>query len=182
MVGIVLLVIVSFLILVGSILASGLRFANAANFFVPFGGLLGVLILIRAYQFSRGSKNKRFGFFVNMMVIKLIMSVIMMTFQYSTSTFNAYPITDAMKNFDHLIGFDWIQFSSIVNRAPHLSDIIGWCYQNWMWEFVLVFALFAYLAKFEDAYDLTYTYIIAGMGTLIVSAFLDARSFDAVAA
>jgi hypothetical protein len=63
MVGIVLLVIVSFLILVGSILASGLRFANAADFFVPFGGILGVLILIKAYQFSRASKNKRFDFF-----------------------------------------------------------------------------------------------------------------------
>lgn len=62
MIGIVLLVIASFLILVGSILASGLRFANAPDFFVPFGGLLGVLILVRAYQFSRASKNKRFDF------------------------------------------------------------------------------------------------------------------------
>jgi PAP2 superfamily len=182
MVGIVLLVIVSFLILVGSIVASGLRFANAADFFVPFGGLLGVLILIKAFQFSRASKNKRFDFFVNMMIIKLIMSVIMMTFQYSTSTFSAYPINDAMKSVDQLIGFDWLQFATIVNRAPYIADSLGWCYRNWMWEFVAVFVLFAYLAKFEEMYDLTYTYIIAGMGTLIVSAFLDAKSFDSVAA
>jgi hypothetical protein len=36
MVGIVLLVGLSVLILVGSIIVSGLRFANAADFFVPF--------------------------------------------------------------------------------------------------------------------------------------------------
>jgi PAP2 superfamily len=184
MVGIVLLVILSVLILVGSIIVSGLRFANAADFFAPFGGILGVLILIKAYLFLRVSKNKnkRLDFFVTMMIVKLIMSVTMMIFQYSTATFNAYPINDAIKSADQLIGFDWLQFATIVNQAPHLADILGWCYRNWMWEFVAVFALFSYLAKFEEMYDLTYTYIIAGMGTLIVSAFLDAKSFDSVAA
>jgi hypothetical protein len=182
MVGIVLLVILSFLILVGSIIVSGLRFANAADFFVPFGGILGALILIKAYRFLRVSKNKRLDLFVTMMIVKLIMSVIMMTFQYSTSTFNAYPINDVIKGADQLIGFDWLQFATIIDRAPHLADILGWCYRNWMWEFVVVFALFSYLSKFEDMYNLTYTYIIAGMGTLIVSGFLDAKSFDSVAA
>ena len=105
MVGIVLLVILSFVILVGSIIVSGLRFANAADFFVPFGGILAVLMLIKVYYFVRGSKSKRFEFFVTMMIVKLIMSVFMMTFQYSTATFNAYPINDAIKSADHLIGF-----------------------------------------------------------------------------
>ena len=51
-----------------------------------------------------------------------------------------------------------------------------------MWEFVIVFALFSYLEKFDEMYTLTYTYIIAGMGTLMVSAFLDSKSFNSVAA
>jgi hypothetical protein len=182
MVGIVLLVILSFVILVGSIIVSGLRFANAAGFFGLFGGILAVLVLIKMYYFVRWSKNKRFEFFVTMMIVKLIMGVFMMTFQYSTATFNAYPINDAIKSADHLIGFDWLQFATIVDRAPHLADVIGWCYINWMWEFVVVFALFSYLGRFEEMYVLTYTYIITGMGTLMVAAFFDSKSFDSVAA
>jgi hypothetical protein len=70
MAGIVLLVILSFAILAGSILVSGLRFANAAGFFVPFGGALALLALIKIYYLVRRSKNERFEFFVTMTIVK----------------------------------------------------------------------------------------------------------------
>jgi PAP2 superfamily len=182
MVGIVLLVGFSVLILVGSITVSGLRFANPAAFFVPFGGLLCTFILIDGYQLIRTPGNKRIIFFANMMIIKLIMSVTMMILQYSMAAFKAYPINDLIERIDRFIGFNWVQFASSINRAPYLSDILGWCYKNWMWEFVVVFALLSFLSRFEDLYALTFNYIIAGMGILIVSGFLDSKSFDSVAA
>src|SRR6202041_1553741 len=73
MFGIVLLMGLSVAVAIGSTAGNGLGVANAADFFVPFGGILGVLILINLYQAVRMPGNKRFIFFIDMTIVKLIM-------------------------------------------------------------------------------------------------------------
>ena len=147
MFGIVLLMGLSVAVAIGSTAVNGLRFANAADFFVPFGGILGVLILINLYQAVRMPGNKRFIFFIDMTIVKLIMSTTMMISQYSLATFKAYPVTNLVQGFDRSLGFNWIKFSTLINEVPHLSDFIGFCYRNWMFEFVIVFISVVYFIK-----------------------------------
>jgi hypothetical protein len=180
-VGIVLLSFLSVALTIGAAVASGLKFANAADFFVRFGGILGFLFLINAYQSVRMPENKRVIMFINMMIVYLIMSIVMMSYQYCMATFKAYPITDIIESADRHIGFNWLEFVTFVNNIPYLSDIIGLCYKNWMREFMVVFLVLSFFAKFEDLYELSMNYIIAGMCTLTVSGFLDSKSLDAVA-
>jgi membrane-associated phospholipid phosphatase len=182
MFGIVVLVCLSVAVAIGSIMASGLKFVNAADFFAPLGKILAVLILINLYQFVRMPGNKRFIFFINMTIIKLIMSTAMVTLQYSMAMFKAYPITNLIQNFDRSLGFNWLQFSIIINKIPYVSDFVGFCYKNWMWEFVIVFIVLSSLSKFDALYDLTYSYIIAGIGCLLVTGFIDVKSLESVAA
>ena len=181
MVEIVLLTCLSVALTVGAVLASGLVFANAAGFFVRFGGILGFLLLINEYQNVRMPQNKRAMMFINMMIIYLVISITMMVYQYCMAKFKAYPITELIELADGCIGFSWLEFVTFVNKVPHLSDIIGLCYKNWMREFMVVFVVLSFFAKFEDLYELTMNYIIAGMCTLTVSGFLDSKSLDAVA-
>ena len=182
MAGIVLLTGLSVALTVGAVAASGLKFANAADFFVRFGGILGFLFLINVYQYVRMPENKRVIIFINMMIVYLIMSITMMSYQYCMATFKAYPITEVIEITDKYIGFNWLQFVTFVNNIPYLSDIIGTCYKNWMREFIVVFVVLSIYAKFEDLHELTMNYIVAGMCTLTVSGFLDSKSLDAVAA
>jgi hypothetical protein len=181
MVGIVLLVGASVFVTVAAIFFSGLKFANAADFFLRFGGLLSALLLLNIYQLVRVPGNRRFIMFVNMMIIYLIMSIAMMTFQYCMATFKAYPITDLIENSDALIGFNWLKFVTTMDSLPRLSDFIGFCYHSWMREFIVVFIILSYFGKFEELYIFATNYIITGMGTLAVSGIIDAKSLDAVA-
>jgi membrane-associated phospholipid phosphatase len=105
----------------------------------------------------------------------------MMVFQYALATFRAYPVSDIVELADQSMGFHWLQFSITVHKLPYLSDILGFCYSNWMREFVVVFMIMSFRGKFDDLYEFTAAYIIAGMLTLSVSGLVDGESYDAVA-
>lgn len=179
---IALLMSLSILATLASIAASGLKFVHAESFFALFGALLFALIALNIYQSIRMPNNKRMMTFVNMTIIYLIMSVTFMTFQYSLALYKAYPISNNIEAVDRSIGFVYLDFITKINSYPYVSEIIGFCYKNWMREFVVVFVALSYFGKFQDLHELTLCYIIAGMSTLAVSGLLDARSFDGVAA
>lgn len=180
MTEIAVLVAVSALVAAGAIAASGLKFANAEPFFVPLCGLLGFLAAINLYQYIRMPENTKLIMFINMVMIYLVMSVTMMTYQYALAMQKAYPITDLIERMDQWVGFNWLEFTIGVHRVPYLSEIIGFCYKNWMREFVVVFILLSFLGKFDRLYEFTGNYIVAGMVTLSVSGILDSRSLEGV--
>ena len=182
MVGIAFLTGLSVVITLLAVAVSGLQFVHAGKFFLPVGGMAGFLLLINAYQYVRMPDNKKFIMLVNMILIYLIMATSMMVFQYCMAMTHAYPINWFIDDADKVLGFDWLQFSSLVDKAPYASDVIGECYKNWMREFVVIFVILTMFSKYEELYDFTASYIIAGMVTLSVSGFLDSRSFDGVAA
>ena len=180
MTEIAVLVAVSALVAAGAIAASGLKFANAEPFFVPLCGLLGFLAAINLYQYIRMPENTKLIMFINMVMIYLVMSVTMMTYQYALAMQKAYPITDLIERMDQRVGFNWLEFTIGVHRVPYLSEIIGFCYKNWMREFVVVFILLSFLGKFDRLYEFTGNYIVAGMVTLSVSGILNSRSLEGV--
>lgn len=182
MIGIAFLTGLSVVVTLVAVAVSGLQFVHAVKFLIPVGGIASFLLLINVYQYVRMPENKKFITLLNMILIYLIMATTMMIFQYCMAMTHAYPINGFIADADKALGFDWLQFSSLVNKIPYASDFIGECYKNWMREFVVVFVILTFLAKYEDLYDFTASYIIAGMVTLSVSGVLDSRSFDGVAA
>ena len=147
---IALLMSLSILATLASIAASGLKFVHAESFFALFGALLFALIALNIYQSIRMPNNKRMMTFVNMTIIYLIMSVTFMTFQYSLALYKAYPISNSIESVDRSIGFVYLDFIPKMNSYPYVSEIIGFCYKNWMREFVVVFVALSYFGKFQD--------------------------------
>jgi membrane-associated phospholipid phosphatase len=182
MAGIALLAALSVAITIVAILASGLRFQNAENFVVPFGGMLASLAIINIYQYIRMPDNKRTILFINMIGVYLLMSIAMMTYQYALATANAIPISRWVESADAAIGFNWYLFSMTVHKVPYLSETLAFCYVNWMREFAVLFALLSFYRKFDALYEFTTTYIIAGMITLSFSGPFDSRSYQGASA
>jgi PAP2 superfamily len=182
MIGIALLTGLSVVVTLLAVALTGLRFVHAEKFVIPVGGMAAFLLLINAYQYVRMPDNKKLIMLVNMVLVYLIMAINMMIFQYCMAMVHAYPINWFIGGADRALGFEWRQFSTLVDRVPFLAEFIGACYKNWMREFIVVFVILTYFAKYEELYDFTSSYIIAGMVTLSVSGFLDSRSFDGVAA
>jgi membrane-associated phospholipid phosphatase len=175
------LVALSIVVTLAAIAASGLTFAHAGSFFELFAGLVVALVLLNTYQYVRMPENTRTILCINMIIIYVVMCVCMMVFQYPLATFRAYPVSHIVELADQSMGFHWLQFSVTVHEVPYLSEILGFCYSNWMREFVVVFMVMSFRGKFDDLYEFTAAYIIAGMVTLSVSGLLDGESYDAVA-
>jgi membrane-associated phospholipid phosphatase len=175
------LVTLSIVVTLGAIVTSGLTFAHAGSFFELFAGLVLALFLLNIYQYVRMPENTRTILCINMIIVYVIMSVCMMTFQYALATFRAHPVSDIVELADRSMGFHWLQFSITVHKLPYLSEILGFCYSNWMREFIVVFMIMSFRGKFDDLYEFTVAYIIAGMVTLSVSGVVDGESYDAVA-
>ena len=165
-----------------AVLGSGLRFVNAAPFFANFGGLVAALVAINVYQRVRMPENRRTIFFLDMVAIYVSAAVLMMIYQYALATFSATPISAAIERADHAVGFRWFDYASTVARYPWLSAAMQFCYTSWMREFVIALAVMTYLRKFDEIAEFTFAYLIAGFATLSVTAFLDAKSYEAVAA
>ena len=181
MLGIVILTAMCIVVTVVAVAASGLKFANAERFFLPIGGLLAGFLTLNAYQYVRMPENKKLILVVNMTAIYIVMTVVMMTYQYCLALADAYEISEVIEKIDSYLGFDWLTFAMKANSIPYLSEALGFCYQNWMREFILVFAALVLLSRGDDLRELTVTYILAGMTTLTVSGLVDAKSYDAVA-
>jgi hypothetical protein len=165
-----------------AIAVSRLQFANAAPFVLRFGGLIVTLALLNLYQRVRMPENRRMIFMVDMVALYVTMAVAMMIYQYALATFHATSISQALRSADNAVGFHWIAYSAFVAKIKPLSATLEFAYSNWMREFVIGLAVITYQRKFDDMYEFTYAYIVAGMATLSVTAFLDSESLDAVAA
>jgi hypothetical protein len=161
-------------------LAAGLRFIHAGPFFTTFAGLFAALVAINLYQRKRMPGNRRTIFFLDMVALYMAMAVIMMIYQYALATFDARPISGFIERADHAIGFHWVPYAAFVARIAPLSAAMQFCYSNWMREFVVALAAMTYLRKFDEMYDFTFAYSIAGMATLSVTGFFDSRSYEAV--
>jgi hypothetical protein len=160
---------------------SGLSFLHAASFFSLFGGSLCALGALNLYQRMRMPLNRRTIFFLDMVALYMAMAVMMMIYQYALATFDAVPISGLIEKADHAIGFRWQPYAAFVAQLSPLSAAMQFCYTNWMREFVVALAIMTYLRKFDEIYEFSFAYAIAGMACLSVTAFFDSRSYEAVA-
>ena len=176
-----LLVGLSVALAIAAVLYCGLRFEHAPRFLGLFGGLLGLLAAINIYQRIRMPENARLIFLIDMITLYMTMATTMMIYQSALATLPAIPISDLIERLDHAVGFDWMAYASFVGGIHPLSAAMEFCYTNWMREFVVALAVMAYLREFDDMCEFTFAYVIAGMATLSVTAFFDAKSYDAVA-
>ncbi len=161
---------------------SGLRFVNADKFFPLLGGMTATLAGLSIYMRVRMPEMLRMIRLVEMIAIYLVMCIVMMTYQYALALAPAWPISRPIEAADHAIGFRWLAFSQTAGAIPGLSNLLAFCYRNWMREFVVLIAALAFLCKFEELEEFTTVYILAGMATLSISGLVDAKSYEAVAA
>lgn len=168
-------------ITVVAVLRAGLVFVHAAPFFELFGSVIAGLVAINIWQRVRMRENERSIFLIDMIVVYMIMALTMMIYQYAAATRSAIPISSIIERWDHWVHFDWFSFASYVNAKPYFSEILEFCYTNWMREFIVALLLMAYFRKFADTYEFTVAYIVAGMATLSVTAFWDSEVYEAVA-
>jgi hypothetical protein len=162
--------------------ASGLKFANVGDFFALFGAILAAAAILTIYLYIRMPENKRMIFFLNVFMLYLYTAIVMSTYQYSMALSKAIEISGLIENADHAIGFYWVDFSQKAQHIPYFSDILAFCYKNWIRDLFIALLLLTYFKKFDDVFLLTTAHIFGSVVTLSVSGVLDAKSREAVGA
>ena len=161
---------------------SGLRFAHAGDFLDPVGGVFVAFCALNLYQRVRMPENRRSIFLFNILMLYLAMSVVFLVYQYAMALLPAYRVSSAIHHSDALIGFDWIGFSQAIHGVPWLSEIFGFCYQNWIRETFLMVMILSYTSQFSRLREFTVSYIFTGMAAITITAFLHEQSYDAIVA
>jgi len=177
-----LLVAASAVLALASAAAAGLRFTHSCAFLGPVGGAVAFLGLINFYQRARLPENKRVFFMLNILMLYFVVSLILLVYQYAMALMPAYPVSDLIHDGDELVGFEWIKFSVYVHKVPYFSEILGFCYKNWMREIFVVVMILTYRRKFDRLKEFSVAYIFTGMAAITVSGFLYSQSYDALAA
>jgi membrane-associated phospholipid phosphatase len=161
---------------------SDVRFVNAGPFFLPYGATIAAIVVLSFYIRLRAPEAGNLIVLLFMVFAFFVTATNLLALQYCLATTRAIEFTDAIRAADHALGFDWMAFSAKVSRIPYAAGVIGFCYQQWIAEFVVVVVLLAALGKTDDCYRLTFAFAVSGMAMVSISGFLDVKSVDAVAA
>lgn len=161
---------------------SDVRFVNASPFFLPYGATFAAIVALSLYIRLRAPEAGNLIVLMFVVFAFFVTATNLLVLQYCLATSRAIEFTDAIRAADHALGFDWTAFSAQVSRIPYAAGIIGFCYQQWIAEFVIVVVLLAALGKTEECYRLTFAFAVSGMAMVSISGFLDVKSVDAVAA
>jgi membrane-associated phospholipid phosphatase len=162
--------------------ATGLSFAHAPEFFSHAAGLLGKLAVLDLYLLFRMPEKKQLIFTINMLMLMFCVSNILLTYQYALALLPAAPISQWIHDADAAMRFHWIDFSQKIHSVPNFSEILGFCYRYWIRETVLVVIVLAFCKQFSRVREFAVGYILTGMATISVTGFLDAQSYDCLAA
>lgn len=161
---------------------SDVRFVNAGPFFLPYGATIAAIVALSVYIRLRAPEATNLIVLMFMVFAFFVTATNLLVLQYCLATTHAIEFTDAIRAADHAMGFDWTAFSAKVSSIPYAAAVIGFCYQQWIGEFVVVVALLAVLGKTDDCFRLTFAFAVSGMAMVSISGLLDVKSIDAVAA
>ena len=161
---------------------SDIHFLHAERLFLPFAGALAAIVALSAYIKLRAPGAEHLVVLLFMAFAFFVTATNLLLLQYCLATTRAIPMTDAIRAADHAMGFDWTDFAAKVSAIPCAADVIGFCYRQWIVEFVIAISLLGALRKIDDIFQLTFAYVAAGAAMVAVSGVVDVKSIDAVAA
>jgi membrane-associated phospholipid phosphatase len=161
---------------------SDVRFVHADRFFLSFAEIFVAIAALSFYIRLRLPSAEHLIVLMSMAFAFFIAGTTLLMLQYCLATAKAIDFTGAIRAADHALGFDWTDFSAKVSAIPYAADVIGFCYQQWIGEFVAVIVLLSALKRADDVFGLLFAYIVSGVAMVAISGFLDVKSIDAVAA
>lgn len=158
------------------------RFVHAQGLFLPFALMAALIGALSIYIKLRLSDNLHWIVMMTAAFVFLAAGTNLLLLQYCLATTKAVDFTEAIRAADHALGFDWLTFSRIMSSLPYVDEVIGFCYQQWITEFVVVVVLLSAVKQTGEVFRLIFAYIVSGTAMVLVSGVLDVKSVDAVSA